>query len=58
MYIYIFIYRLLIDLISTLDDFFPDYDFHSTKPEQFLKKDVTHLIQLVNSYLAGTYVYI
>jgi hypothetical protein len=44
--------RLLIDLISTLDDFFPDYDFHSTKPDQFLKKDVTHLIQLVNSYLA------
>lgn len=44
--------RLFIDLVSTLDDFFPDYDFHSTKPDQFLKKDVKHLIQLVNSYLA------
>ena len=27
--------RLLFDLISTLDEFFPDYDFDTTKPEQF-----------------------
>jgi hypothetical protein len=40
--------RLLFDLISTLDDFFPDYDFDTTKPEQFLIKDVNQLIQCVN----------
>lgn len=44
--------RLLFDLISTLDDFFPDYDFNTTKPEQFLIKDVNQLIQTVNGYLA------
>ena len=44
--------RLLFDLISTLDDFFPDYDFDTTKPEQFLIKDVNQLIQTVNGYLA------
>ena len=44
--------RLLLDLISTLDDFFPDYDFNTTKPEQFLIKDVNQLIQTVNGYLA------
>lgn len=44
--------RLLYDLISTLDDFFPDYDFDTTKPEQFLIKDVNQLIQTVNGHLA------
>ena len=44
--------RLLFDLISTLDEFFPDYDFDTTKPEQFLIKDVNQLIQTVNGYLA------
>lgn len=44
--------RLLFDLISTLDDFFPDYDFDTTKPEQFLIKDVNQLIQCVNGCLA------
>ena len=44
--------RLLLDLISTLDEFFPDYDFDNTKPEQFLIKDINQLIQTVNGYLA------
>ena len=44
--------KLLIDLISTLDEFFPDYDFESTKPEQFLIKEVNQVIQRVNESLA------
>jgi hypothetical protein len=44
--------RLLFDLISTLDEFFPDYDFDTTKPEQFLVKDINQVIQMVNGYLA------
>ena len=44
--------KLLIDLISTLDDFFPDYNFDTTKPEQFLIKDVKQVIKSINGYLA------
>jgi len=44
--------RLLIDLISTLNASFPDYDFSSLSPESFNPEDVTSVVQRVNSYLA------
>jgi len=44
--------RLLIDLISTMNASFPDYDFSSISPESFVLEDVTTVVQRVNSYLA------
>jgi hypothetical protein len=44
--------RLLVNLIFTLNDFFPDYDFETTKPEQFLFQDTNEIIRKVNSHLA------
>lgn len=44
--------RLLLNLISTLNDFFPDYDFETTKPEQFVIQDRNEVIRTVNTNLA------
>jgi len=45
--------RLLIDLISTLNASFPDYDFSNAKPEAFVpSSSLTYVLQQVNSYLA------
>lgn len=45
--------RLLIDLISTLNASFPDYDFSNAKPEDFIpQSSLTYVLQRVNSYLA------
>ena len=45
--------RLLIDLISTLNASFPDYDFSNAKPEDFAPQNsLTYVLQRVNSYLA------
>lgn len=44
--------RLLVNLIFTLNDFFPDYDFETTRPEQFIFQDTNEIIRKVNSHLA------
>jgi len=45
--------RLLVDLILTLNNSFPDFDFATTKPEQFhIIQNVQQVMQTVNSYLA------
>lgn len=44
--------RLLISLISTLNDFFPDYDFITTKADQFVSQNINNVIGNVNSHFA------
>ena len=45
--------RLLIDLISTLNASFPDYDFSNAKTADFVpQSSLTYVLQRVNSYLA------
>lgn len=44
--------RLLIDLISTLNASFPDYDFSVVKPDSFIAQDLSEVVQKVNSALA------
>lgn len=44
--------RLLIDLISTLNASFPDYDFSSATPDSFIAQETNVVVQKVNSYLA------
>jgi len=45
--------RLLIDLISTLNASFPDYDFSNAKTDDFVpQSSLTYVLQRVNSYLA------
>ncbi|CAE7551989.1 Maf1, partial [Symbiodinium microadriaticum] len=44
--------RLLIDLISTLNASFPDYDFSTATPDSFVQRDLKFMLQNVNSYLA------
>jgi len=44
--------KLFLDLISTLNESFPDYDFHATKLHQFVEKDVSSVMRLVNNSLA------
>jgi len=45
--------RLLIDLISTMNASFPDHDFSSLRPEQFLKvPSATTVMASVNTHLA------
>lgn len=42
--------RLLIDLISTLNESFPDYDFGKTKADQFVLQNTTKVVSNVNSH--------
>lgn len=45
--------RLLIDLISTLNASFPDYDFSNASVDSFVPQtSLTYVLQRVNSYLA------
>lgn len=44
--------RLLLDLISTLNESFPDYDFDKTRADQFVNQDVNTVIRNVNSHLS------
>ena len=44
--------RLLIDLISTLNASFPDYDFSSVSPDAFVVQEMNAVVQKVNSFLA------
>ena len=44
--------KLFLDLISTLNESFPDYDFHATKLHQFVEKDVSSVMRVVNNSLA------
>jgi hypothetical protein len=44
--------RLLIDLISTLNASFPDYDFSSASPDSFVTQEMNLVVQKVNSFLA------
>jgi hypothetical protein len=44
--------RLLIDLISTLNASFPDYDFSVVSPDSFASQDLGSSMQRVNSFLA------
>lgn len=44
--------RLLIDLISTLNASFPDYDFSSVSPDAFVLQELNHVVGRVNSFLA------
>ena len=49
--------RLLINLISTLNASFPDYDFSTIKPEDFLRvRDVSTAVSVANKSLAETLV--
>lgn len=43
---------LLVNLIEALNEFFPDYDFHSTKPEQFVIQDAATCMRAVNKHLS------
>lgn len=44
--------RLLIDLISTLNASFPDYDFSHASPDSFSQKELKNVIKDVNTCLA------
>lgn len=44
--------RLLINLICTLNASFPDYDFSTLKPEQFLKETIGMVVNHVNMTFA------
>lgn len=44
--------RLLIDLISTLNASFPDYDFSTATPEVFVQRDLKTVLHSVNASLA------
>ena len=44
--------RLLIDLISTLNASFPDYDFSTATPDSFVAQDPDVVLKKVNSHLA------
>lgn len=44
--------RLLIDLISTLNASFPDYDFSSASPDSFVPQEMNSVVSRVNSFLA------
>lgn len=44
--------QLFLDLISTMNESFPDYDFETTKLEQFAEKDFFLAMSTVNSYFA------
>lgn len=44
--------QLFLNLISTMNEAFPDYDFAATKLDQFIEKDVFGAMRVVNSYLA------
>lgn len=44
----------LIELISTLNAAFPDYDFRSLKGEHFLKEDPMTVMAQINSMLVGS----
>jgi hypothetical protein len=44
--------RLLIDLISTLNASFPDYDFSTATPDVFLQRDLKVVLHSVNASLA------
>lgn len=44
--------KLFLDLISTLNESFSDYDFHATKLHQFIEKDVSSVMRMVNNTLA------
>lgn len=44
--------RLLIDLISTLNASFPDYDFSTATPEVFVQRDLKSVLHSVNASLA------
>mmetsp|Transcript_24425 Transcript_24425/g.35893 ORF Transcript_24425/g.35893 Transcript_24425/m.35893 type:complete len:230 (+) Transcript_24425:63-752(+) len=44
--------RLLIDLISTLNASFPDYDFSTVSPEAFVQRDLKYALHCANSHLA------
>lgn len=44
--------KLFLDLISTLNESFPDYDFQATKLHQFIERDVSTVMRFVNNSLA------
>jgi hypothetical protein len=44
--------RLLIDLITTLNASFPDYDFSCASPDAFVQRDLSNMIQTSNGHLA------
>jgi hypothetical protein len=44
--------KLLINLITTMNASFPDYDFSAVKPEQFQKEDFRIAINAINRNLA------
>lgn len=44
--------KLFYDLITTLNQSYPDHDFFATKLEQFIEKDVTQVMRHVNTTLA------
>ena len=43
---------LLVNLIEALNEFFPDYDFHNTKPEQFVSQEASVCMRAVNNHLS------
>lgn len=44
--------HILLDIIHTMNESFPDYDFSSTRLSQVVEKDVVTAMQVVNGYLA------
>lgn len=44
--------KLFINLIATMTEIFPDYDFQSVKASQFTLQEISSVMRNVNSYLA------
>jgi hypothetical protein len=44
--------EIIMDLISTLNDSYPDYDFSQTQAEQFCSQDIQTVIKSVNENLS------
>ncbi len=44
--------RLCVELKSTLNESFPDYDFSSAKPESFVVDRIDNVIRIVNNYFS------
>jgi hypothetical protein len=44
--------KLFMSLITTLNDNYPDYDFHGAKAHQFVVQDASSVMRRVNGYLA------
>jgi len=45
-------HKIIVNLIATMNEIFPDYDFEIIKPNQFIYQDLSAVMRNVNTYLA------